>query len=137
MEVTPQFRKRNAILACLRQSKQHPSAEALYQSLQQEHPDISLATVYRNLALFKRQGLIASLGTVDGVERFDGNIQPHTHFVCKLCSRVLDLDCPISPEDLFAAVGQDNGCRIDGYQLIFSGVCRECQQQETINHTSN
>ena len=82
METTKQFRKRNAILACLRGTTCHPSAEKLYQMLQQEHPDISLATVYRNLALFKSQGLIASVATVDGVERFDGNIEPHVHFIC-------------------------------------------------------
>ena len=64
-----QFRKRNAILSCLQRSKSHPSAEALYQDLRQEHPDISLATVYRNLALFRNQGIIRSLGTVCGAER--------------------------------------------------------------------
>ena len=65
MEAThKQFRKRNAILTCLRQTEAHPSAEMVHQMLREEHPDISLATVYRNLALFKNQGLIQSLGTV-------------------------------------------------------------------------
>ena len=91
MESVRQFRKRNTILSSLQQSKAHPSAEALYHSLRQEHPDISLATVYRNLALFKSQGLIRSLGTVSGVERFDGDLSPHAHFVCRGCSAVLDL----------------------------------------------
>ena len=50
-----QFRKSNAILACLRQSEAHPSAEELYHSLQKEHSDISLASVYRNLKLFKEE----------------------------------------------------------------------------------
>ena len=59
---TKQFRKRNAILECLRNTHAHPSAEALFQMLQKEHPDISLATVYRNLTLFKQQGMIQSLG---------------------------------------------------------------------------
>ncbi|EJW92052.1 Ferric-uptake regulator, partial [gut metagenome] len=68
-----QFKKRNAILQCLRQTHAHPSAEMVYDLLQQEHPDISLATVYRNLARFKSQGLIQSLGTVNGVERFDAD----------------------------------------------------------------
>ena len=91
METTKQFRKRNAILACLRGTTCHPSAEKLYQMLQQEHPDISLATVYRNLALFKSQGIIASVATVGGVERFDGNIEPHVHFICSGCGAVLDV----------------------------------------------
>ena len=42
---TKQFRKRNAILECLKNTHAHPSAETLFQMLQEEHPDISLATV--------------------------------------------------------------------------------------------
>ena len=86
-----QFRKRNAILSCLRCTHVHPSAEDLHRMLQAEHPDISLATVYRNLSLFKRQGLIRSLGAVDGIERFDADTSPHVHFICTGCGAVIDL----------------------------------------------
>lgn len=124
--VTKQFWKRNAILSCLRQTHSHPSAEGLYQMLQEEHPDISLATVYRNLALFKNQGLIASLGTVDGVERFDANTQPHVHFVCSQCAAVEDLPQMMPPEALCSAAAEASGGLVDGCQLTFSGICREC-----------
>ena len=124
-----QFRKRSAILSCLRQTKEHPSAEALYQSLHQEHPDISLATVYRNLALFKSQGLITSLGTVNGVERFDGDISPHVHFVCSGCGKVLDLPHRQSPIPLYAEDAQSMGCNIDDFQLLFRGLCQECKNK--------
>ena len=67
---TKQFKKRNAILSCLRGTVLHPSAEMVHEMLREEHPDISLATIYRNLALFKSQGLIQSVGTVNGSERF-------------------------------------------------------------------
>ena len=74
MEHAPkQFRKRNAILAGLRQSKAHPSAEELFTALKSQIPDLSMGTVYRNLNLFKQQGLAISVATVSGVERFDGN----------------------------------------------------------------
>lgn len=118
-----QFRKRNAILSCLRQTKQHPSAESLHRMLQQEHPDISLATVYRNLTLFKRQGLIASLGTVDGVERFDAVTEPHVHFVCRKCGSVSDLPDWQPPEDIMCV---DMDCQVEGYRLMFTGLCRDC-----------
>ena len=57
------FRKRDAILTCLRQTTVHPSADWVYARLKPEYPDLSLGTVYRNLALFKEQGKILSLGT--------------------------------------------------------------------------
>ena len=103
MEVsTKQFRKRNAILDCLMNTDTHPSAEMVYQMLQETHPDISQATVYRNLALFKKQGLIVSVGTVNGVERFDADTEPHVHFICRECHKVDDLPGMIIPESLAA-----------------------------------
>ena len=124
MESVRQFRKRNTILSSLQQSKVHPSAEALYQSLREEHPDISLATVYRNLALFKSQGLIRSLGTVSGVERFDGDLSPHAHFVCRGCSAVLDLPAAQLPDLCQAADGI--GCHVEQTQLVLYGLCPDC-----------
>ena len=91
MQSTKHFKKRDAILTCLRATDTHPSAEDVHRMLQAEHPDISLATVYRNLALFKKQGLIVSVGTVNGAERFDANTASHVHFFCTGCDSVLDL----------------------------------------------
>ena len=127
---TKQFRKRNAILECLRNTHAHPSAEALFQMLQKEHPDISLATVYRNLTLFKNQGLIQSLGTVNGIERFDGNTQPHVHFICGSCDSVLDLPELDPPESLRSAAAKATGGEVTGCQLIFTGTCQDCLSQE-------
>ena len=53
---TKHFRKRDAILTCLRQTKEHPSADWLYARLKPEIADLSLGTVYRNLSLFKEKG---------------------------------------------------------------------------------
>ena len=127
---TKQFRKRNAILECLKNTQAHPSAETLHQMLQKEHPDISLATVYRNLTLFKNQGLIKSLGTVNGIERFDGNTQPHVHFICGSCESVLDLPELDPPESLRSAAAKATGGEVSGCQLIFTGTCQECLSQK-------
>lgn len=121
-----QFRKRNAILECLRRSREHPGAEAVHAMLQQEHPDISMATVYRNLALFKSQGIIASLGTVKGVERFDGNIRPHVHFICTGCDAVIDLPELDPPESLCEAAARGVGGRVAECHLSFTGTCGQC-----------
>jgi len=122
------FRKRDAILNCVRCTTTHPSAEWVFEHVRQEVPDISLATVYRNLSLFKEQGLIVSLGTVKGVERFDGNTEPHVHFICTQCGRVLDLPEISVPEELNSAVARSSGGRVDNCQLSFTGICGECRK---------
>ena len=123
------FRKRDAILECLKNTHAHPSAETLFQMLQEEHPDISLATVYRNLTLFKQQGLIQSLGTVNGIERFDGNTEPHVHFICGNCNSVLDLPELDPPESLCSEAAKATGGQVTGCQLIFTGTCQDCLSQ--------
>ena len=125
-----QYAKRSAILTCLRNTHTHPSAEAVHQLLQAEHPDISLATVYRNLALFKSQGIIQSLGTVGGIERFDANIAPHVHFICTSCHAILDLPQIDVPEQLKGMVQQQCGGQVSECQLSFTGVCQNCRQNE-------
>ena len=124
------FRKRDAILTCLRGTTVHPSAEWVYEQLRAEHSDISLATVYRNLALFKSQGTIASLGTVQGVERFDGNTAPHVHYICTDCGCILDLEGIAVPEELNNAAACSAGGQISGCQLTFTGKCKNCINQE-------
>ena len=131
MEATTKyFRKRDAILTCLRSTKVHPSAEWVYEQLKAEHSDISLATVYRNLARFKERGDIVSLGTVGGIERFDGNTEPHVHFICTDCDSVLDLEGIAVPEELSTTVSQANGARVCGCQLTFTGKCNQCIHKE-------
>ena len=126
MEAAKQFRKRNAILACLQGTTSHPSAEMVYEMLQKEHPDISLATVYRNLARFKSQGLVCSVATVRGVERFDAMTHPHVHFICSSCDAVIDLPQMEIPESLSAEAEEASGCRVRDCRLTFTGLCGKC-----------
>ena len=124
---TKQFRKRNAILECLRSTHTHPSAEMVHEMLREAHPDISLATVYRNLTYFKNQGLATCVATVRGVERFDANTEPHVHFICTGCDAVIDLEQIEVPQTLDAQVERSSGCRVSSCQLTFNGLCGNCQ----------
>lgn len=120
------FQKREAIFSYVRGSREHPSAETVYARLKPAYPDLSLGTVYRNLALFKRQGRIASLGAVDGVERFDGDVSPHAHFLCVRCGRILDLPELRMPPELLDAVRSRTGGDVETGRMTFTGVCRDC-----------
>ena len=119
-------RKREAILEAVRSTASHPTAEWVYQKLKPAYPDLSLGTVYRNLAQFKKDGIIASVGVVNGQERFDGNIRQHTHFVCSNCGCVLDI------EDEYIGAGQEVEAekkyhlRIDSGEVLFRGLCPNC-----------
>ena len=123
---TKQFKKRNAILECLRSTTAHPSAEMVHEMLHEEHPDISLATIYRNLALFKNRGEIISVCTVSGVERFDANTTPHVHFICEACDSVTDMHDIHIPESLSHDVTEKYGHRMHTCRAITIGLCKNC-----------
>lgn len=124
------FRKRDAILDYLMKSKAHPSAETIYTDLKPQIPDLAMGTVYRNLTLFKEKGMVSSVATVSGVERFDANTNPHVHFICSNCDAVIDLDDMEVPEALSQLAAKCCGGSVDGCQLSFTGLCQECINNE-------
>lgn len=120
-------KKRQAIYDCLRATHSHPSADWIYHKLRPDFPDLSLATVYRNLGQLKAAGMIQSLGTVGGQERFDAVVEPHTHFICGGCGAVLDLPQVTVPQSLIAHAEDDSGCNITGTSLRLTGLCPRCK----------
>ena len=124
-------RKRDAILDCLRNTTCHPTAEWVYSQLKPEFPDLSFGTVYRNLAAFKRDGVIDSAGTVDGLERFDARTDPHSHFICSGCGRVIDIDWVELPEAALEHTRRALGAQVGGYRLSFYGYCQICKSKNS------
>ena len=118
-------RQREAILESLHNRTDHPTAEMLYNDIRKEFPNISLGTVYRNLALLSDNDVILKLNCGDGVEHFDGNIEPHNHFICKGCGDVLDIHM-----DNFNFINTLASSAFDGEILgnftYFYGFCKKC-----------
>ena len=121
-------KKREAILEKICTTDTHPTAEWVYRALKADYPDLSLGTVYRNIGLFRDEGLIASVGTIGGQERFDRNCEPHGHFVCRDCSAVIDFD---GAEDQPEAVEtlEQMGFTIDRVALVAYGSCDQCRDR--------
>ena len=116
-------RKREAVREALSQTVEHPSAEMLYVELKQKYPEISLGTVYRNLAEFCRNDEAVCVATVNGQERFDGCTKAHPHFVCEKCGEVLDVAGDIPPcVDSLLLPGTASAV-----SLTFYGVCNHCK----------
>jgi len=118
-------KKREAILRKIRSTTSHPTAEWVHRELKEDFPDLSLATVYRNIGLFREEGEVASVGTVAGQERFDGNPKPHGHFVCRLCRAVIDFGGPETHPEVLASLDRI-GLSADRIDLTAYGTCNTC-----------
>ena len=123
-------KNREAILACLRSTKSHPTADWIYAQLKPDYPDLSLATVYRNLSALKESGQIRSVGVVNGQERFDAMTESHPHAVCSRCGKVIDLSGVPVPHELIDAVQAETGFAVSEAVLQFTGLCPECKSKQ-------
>lgn len=120
-------RQRELIYHAVLGSKEHPTAEMVYQWLKPANPNLSLGTVYRNLNLLAEEGILIRMPFP--VERYDGDIQPHCHFRCKGCGRVFDLPLDYDAEMDGLAAKAVPGFRVEGHDLTFTGVCPDCRKE--------
>lgn len=122
-------RQREAIALYLDSTKSHPTAEEIYRQVKEELPDISLATVYRNLKQLEELHLIRRLDTGEGEARFDADLSDHSHFLCEKCGRVYDLfDELVSPEVISQKLGE--GFSVGRKTVYAYGICSGCNKEK-------
>ncbi len=124
-KVTPQ---RLAILTLLRSTHVHPSAETIYTNLQEAHPTMSLATVYKTLDAFVQSGLIQQLNIGEDSYRYDADITPHSHLKCVSCNNVVDIHELGDSDSIRSEVETRTGYKLLREQFYFFGICPTCQQ---------
>lgn len=115
-------KQREAIKQKLIGRTDHPTAETLYAELKTEMPNLSVATVYRNLSQLEEWGEIHRI-VVEGATRFDPNVQPHSHFFCRKCGAVLDMKDDV--DTLKQAQSNFSG-KVESCTSRFYGICPEC-----------
>ena len=118
-------RQREAIKMNLMSRKDHPTADAVYLSIREEYPNISLGTVYRNLQLLTELGELQKIRIGDGLDHFDADTRQHYHFYCTKCGAVIDMDMDAIDEINDIASKTFDGI-IESHNLTFSGICGRC-----------
>ncbi len=118
--------QRELIKDVLKDNKDHPTADEVFIMVKQEMPNISLATVYRNLNQLAEQGVIAKISMPDGGDRFDSSPHEHCHLICNSCGKIYDLDLPLDVH-LDDLILDAIGFRVNKRQFIAQGICTLCQ----------
>jgi Fur family peroxide stress response transcriptional regulator len=116
--------KRDAICEVLRETRDHPTADMIYERVRERYPEISLATVYRNLSQLCAEGEIIKIGA-GSKERYDIDTSVHTHFFCEDCGDVYDVFAPLELWGLANAESEIGG-QIKFAHITFRGVCKNC-----------
>ena len=122
---------RLALIRLLAASEGHPNAMQLFLSLRIQFPTVSLATIYKTLNLLKEEGEVLEIDLRND-SRYDGNKPyPHPHLICNQCNKIYDGDKVLSSHKLDAEIEEKYGFQILRSQLLFFGVCQECQQAKS------
>jgi Fe2+ or Zn2+ uptake regulation protein len=117
--------QRKIILDYLKSVDTHPTTEEVYHAVKKKLPQISLGTVYRNLKKLRDSGKILELhGGFCGTAHYDGNINPHAHFICEECGKIFDIKKELKEVDKNVEVG-----KVKNYQIYLYGVCKKCSEK--------
>ena len=121
-------RQRQVILEELRKLSSHPTANGLHERVRRRLPRTSLGTIYRNLEVLSKQGIIQKLGLAGSQRRFDADVSHHYHIRCRRCGRVDDV--PIKPVgELDDALRSMTDYDVQSHRLEFIGLCPRCKRE--------
>ena len=126
--VTRNTIQRALVLEAVQSLHEHPTSADVYEAVRAKHPNISRATVYRNLGVLADKGEVLRVEVAGGADRYDFFNEPHYHARCRHCGMIFDVDMPYR-SDLTEDVIDSHGFKIEGHQIMFDGVCPDCQKK--------
>ena len=128
MEGHPVTAQRRLLLKLLSEAGGHVDARELYHRAADEDPSLSLATVYRNLRLFRELGMVVErrLSRVRCCYELKRSSE-HQHLVCRGCGKVIEFDSPLVHR-LIDEVKGKYSFRLVRAELCLEGYCEDCHK---------
>lgn len=125
LRLTPQ---RFAVLEYLGNADGHPTADQIATEINRRFPRASRATVYNTLNALRDAGLVREVTHGgDAAARYESNVEPHHHFVCRVCGKLEDVpaDSLPAPEH----VKLEGGHEVETCEIVLRGVCGKCKSK--------
>ena len=119
-------------LAVLRavSAEPHITADAVAEAVRSEIGAISIQSVYDALSVLVSEGLLRRIQPAGSPARFEDRVgDNHHHLICRVCGRVVDVDCAVGKAPCLTA-HDDNGYQIDEAEVAYWGRCPDCLAKE-------
>lgn len=120
--------QRIEILNFLKDNFNHPTVEQVYEAVKKKLSRISKATVYQNLRFLSDKGLIQEVN-IKGVSRFEPNLKPHHHIICKNCGKIIDFESKELTDYSLKLAKKLKQMKIESANTNFFGVCKKCSSK--------
>ena len=107
----------------------HITADAVAEAVRAEIGAISLQSVYDALGVLVAEGLLRRIQPSGSPARFEDRVgDNHHHLICRVCTRVVDVDCAVGSAPCLTAA-DDSGYEIDEAEVAYWGRCPDCVAQ--------
>ena len=111
-------------------SQPHITADQVAEAVRAEIGAISLQSVYDALSMLVVEGLIRRIQPSGSPARFEDRVgDNHHHLICRICGRVVDVDCAVGAAPCLTAA-DDMGYEIDEAEVAYWGRCPDCLAQD-------
>lgn len=122
--------QRMNILDALIELGEHCTLGKIYAVAKAKDPSVDRSTIYRNLELFNRLGIVISSDIGIGENVYEIAIpESHHHLICIKCNKRIELPhYEIQP--LFADIGKQYGFSITLNHIVIFGICKECSKKK-------
>ncbi len=119
-------KQRDIILVAFLESREHVSAEQLYQQVRKAAPSIGYTTVYRTLKLLVDAGLAQERRFDDGLTRYEIEHAHHDHLVCLKCGSIIEFESDLI-ERAQESIAVEYGFKVLRHRHELYGHCTNCQ----------
>ena len=126
--------QRQVVLDVIETAEKHLDAETIFQRAREKDPNISLATVYRTLAVLTEMGLVdrSYLARNHEREHYEPVGAPkHHHFTCLDCHQVIEFQSP-GLNQLIGQLQEELGVEVLHACICVEGYCNECASKHNV-----
>jgi Fur family ferric uptake transcriptional regulator len=121
--------QRRLLLDLISQAGGHLDADELFRRAKEREPRISLSTVYRNLRLFKKLGLVDERHLSENHHHYEiKSPTEHYHLVCLGCGRVIEFESPLL-QRMKNQIRRENQFEVTNAEIRLQGYCSRCQRK--------
>ena len=108
----------------------HITADAVAEAVRAEIGAISLQSVYDALGVLVTAHLIRRIQPAGSAARYEDRVgDNHHHLICRICGRVVDVDCAVGSAPCLEAM-DDSGYEIDEAEVAYWGRCPSCARKK-------
>jgi Fur family ferric uptake transcriptional regulator len=132
--------QRKLIYSILESASTHLNVKEILAQAREVDPGIDQVTIYRNLAVLKKLGIVDELDLLHlrGDQHYYEARQDraHSHVACLQCGKVMEFSSP-ALEKITSEIKDELGFNISFMRVEVGGICAECRRKSAKKSTAS